>query len=211
MISYVFFCYLLITLASASYAQIRVWFDQQIRSDSQTLLPAIYNMPFLYRPSPHHTLSIHKLRHALYLLLDKHLSLRTALIFDKQNNQLIQRIIPLDDDDDNSQLLSVVQTTFHSDEQLIHIIHNETSDSQLFDLAEGIAFRCHLLHYQAIPTNDLLTHHDLIIFNFHHALFDTPSMDIFLADLNEAYRTGQLSSDHKGSLRYLDCKYDANE
>ena len=164
-------------------------------------------MPFLYRLSPHHTLSIRQLQHALYLLLDKHLSLRTALIFDKQNNHLIQRIIPLDDDD-NTQLLSIVQSTFKSEEQLNQIIHNETSDSQLFDLAEGVVFRCHLLHYQSLPTDDVLTHQDVIIFNFHHALFDTPSMDIFLADLNEAYTTRQLSSDHRGNLRYLDCKYD---
>ena len=33
---------------------------------------------------------------------------------------------------------------------------------------------------------------DAIIFNFHHALFDFPSMNVFLHDLDQAYTTGQL-------------------
>ncbi|CAF4355789.1 unnamed protein product, partial [Adineta steineri] len=38
----------------------------------------------------------------------------------------------------------------------------------------------------------------------HHALFDFPSMNIFLHDLNQAYTTGQLLYDDNTNLRYLD-------
>ena len=64
----------------------------------------------------------------------------------------------------------------------------------IFDLAQGLVFRCHIVYYKQISSNDLLSDKDVIIFNFHHALFDFPSMDIFLHDLNQAYTTGQLSS-----------------
>ena len=47
-----------------------------------------------------HTLSIKQLRHALQLIVTKHLSLRTSLIFDTENNRLMQRII--DSNDDNN-------------------------------------------------------------------------------------------------------------
>jgi len=85
-------------------------------------------------------------------------------------------------------------------------MHNEKSNSQLFNLAEGLVFRCHLVHHNQISSNNLLTDKDLIIFNFHHALFDFPSMNVFLYDVDEAYKTNQLSRDDDSVLRYLDCK-----
>jgi hypothetical protein len=85
-------------------------------------------------------------------------------------------------------------------------MHNEKHSSQLFHLAEGLVFRCHLLHYEQISSNDLLTDNDAIIFNFHHALFDFPSMNIFLHDLDQVYKTGQLPREEDNALRYLDCK-----
>ena len=168
---------------------------------------AIYSMPFIYRLTSHHTLSIKQLRHALHLLLVKHLSLRTALIFDERKNLLIQRVIDFDDDDDDpKQLFTFIQSIFETDEQLTHIMYEEKRNARLFDLAQGLVFRCHIVHYKQIPSNDLLTDQDAIIFNFHHALFDLPSMDVFLRDLDQAYSTGQLSSDNDIPLRYLDCE-----
>ena len=159
-------------------------------------------MPFLYRLNSQHTLSITHLKHALQLILTKHLSLRTALVFDKQDNLLVQQII-----DTTQQHFTFIQTIFESNEHLTDIMHNEKRNSQLFDLAQGLVFRCHILHYKHIPTTDLITDQDVIIFNFHHALFDFPSMDVFLHDLNQAYTTDQLSIDGDTTLRYLDCKY----
>jgi hypothetical protein len=116
----------------------------------------------------------------------------------------MQRII--DSKDNKHELFRFTRSTFDTVEQLIHIMHDEKRNSQLFNLAQGLVFRCHLVHHKQISSNDLITDKDAIIFNFHHALFDFPSMDVFLHDLHEAYTTGQLSKDGDSDLRYLDCK-----
>jgi hypothetical protein len=195
--------YLLYT-ASASYAQTRIWLDERIRFDPDKPSVAIYNMPFLYQLCSQHTLSIKQLRYALQLIIIKHVSLRTSLNFDTDRNRLMQRII--DSKDDEKQLFTFIESTFETDEQLIHIMHDEKGNSQLFNLAEGLVFRCHLVHQNPIPSNDLLTNEDVIIFNFHHALFDFPSMNVFLHELNHIYETGRLFRDNDSDLRYLDCK-----
>jgi NRPS condensation-like uncharacterized protein len=166
---------------------------------------AIHNVTFLYHLSPKQTLSIPQLRHALQLLVIKHLSLRTALIFDTEKDLLVQRIIDLNGD--SKQLFTFIESTYETDEQLKEIMHNEKRNSQLFNLAQGLVFRCHLVYYKQISTNDLLCDKDALIFNFHHALFDYPSMNVFFADLDEAYTTGQLPTNDDTTLRYLDCKY----
>jgi NRPS condensation-like uncharacterized protein len=189
----------------ASFAQARIWLDEKIRFHPDQPLTAIYNMPFLYRLSPSHTLSIQKLRHALKLVINKHPSLRTSFTFDAEKNQLIQQIIDLNDS--NNQLFAFIESTFETSEQLVEIMHDEKRNSRHFDLAQGLTFRCHLVYYKKISSNDLLCDKDAIIFNFHHALFDFPSMDIFLNDLNQAYTTSHLPTDNDTDLRYLDCKY----
>ena len=160
-------------------------------------------MPFLYRLHSQHTLSIKQLRQALQLVVNKHLSLRTSLIFDKQNNLLKQRIINFNDD--KKQIFTFIESTFNTDEQLTDIMHNEKRNSQLFDLAQGLVFRCHLVYYREISSDGFLSDKDALIFNFHHALFDFPSMNVFLNDLNQAYTTSQLSL-NENTLRYLDCE-----
>jgi hypothetical protein len=161
-------------------------------------------MPFLYRPCSGQTLSIKQLRHALQLIVTKHLSLRTSLIFNTECNRLVQRII--DSNDSTQQLFAFIRSTFDTNEQLIDIMHDEKRNSQLFNLAQGLVYRCHLVHHKQISSNDLLTDQDAIIFNFHHALFDFPSMYACLHDLDEAYKTNELSRDDHSDLRYLDCK-----
>ncbi len=195
--------YSFISTAPASSAQARIWLDERIRFDPNKTTIAIYNMPFLYRLSSEHTLSIKKLRHALQLIVTKHLSLRTSLIFDTESNQLMQRIIH--SNDNTKQLFTFTQTTFDTHEQFIDIMHDEKRNSQLFNLAQGLVFRCHLVHHKQTSLNDLLTDKDAIIFNFHHALFDFPSMDVFLRDLDEVYTTGQLTIDDTTVPHYLDC------
>jgi fengycin family lipopeptide synthetase D len=118
----------------------------------------------------------------------------------------MQRII--DSNDNEKQLFTFIESIFDTEEQLIDIMHDETCNSQLFNLAQGLVSRCHLVHYKQIPSNDLLTDKDAIIFNFHEAVFDFPSMNVFLHDLDKAYKTNQLSRDDDNALRYLDCKYE---
>ncbi|UJR22117.1 hypothetical protein I4U23_025181 [Adineta vaga] len=187
----------------ASYAQARIWLDERIRFDPDKPQLAIYNMPFLYRLSSECTLSISQLRHALQLIVQKHLSLRTSLNFDSENNVLMQRIVDLDNDN-KDQLYEFIESTYETEEELSHIMHTEKGNPHIFDLSRGLVFRCHLVYYKRISTNDFLSNKDAIIFNFHHALFDFPSMKIFLHDLNQAYTTGQLPPDNDDTLRYLD-------
>ena len=138
-------------------------------------------MPFVYRLSSSYTLSIKQLHHALQLVITKHQSLRTSLNFDADNNQLVQRIIELNDS--SERLFAFMESTFETDQQLYETMHDEKRNSQHFDLAHGLVFRCHLIYHKQISANDLLQDKDVIVFNFHHALFDFPSMNVFLHDL----------------------------
>ena len=166
---------------------------------------ANYNLPFLYGLSLGDTLSTTRLHQALQQVVIKHQSLRTSFIFDTEKNILMQHII--DFNDKNNIIFEFTRSTFETDEQLTAIMHNEKRNSQLFNLAQDQVFRCHLVYYKQISLNDLLSDKDVLIFNFHHAMFDFPSMDVFLHDLNQAYTTDQLTSDDNTTLRYLDCKY----
>ncbi|CAF1264219.1 unnamed protein product [Adineta steineri] len=190
--------------APASFAQARIWLDERIRFDPDKPQIAIYNIPFVYRLQPVHTLSVKQLRHALYLTVNKHPSLHTSLYFNIQKNLLMQRVITHDDKNENNNIFSIIETTYETDEQLNEILHGEKRNSHLFNLAQGLVFRCHLVYYKQISSNHLLSHKDILIFNFHHALFDFPSMNIFLHDLNQAYTTNQLLYDDNTNLRYLD-------
>ncbi|CAF1514282.1 unnamed protein product, partial [Adineta steineri] len=201
---YIIFCRQshIINEAPASFAQARIWLDERIRFDPDKPQVAIYNMPFVYRLQSDHNLSIKQLRHALHLTVNKHPSLHTSLIFDAKMNQLMQRVITRKDN--YTDMFSIIETTYETDEQLNEILHDEKRNPHLFDLAQGVVFRCHLVYYKRISSNDLLSHKDLLIFNFHHALFDFPSMKVFHHDLNQAYATGQLLYDDNTNLRYLD-------
>ncbi|CAF4243218.1 unnamed protein product, partial [Adineta steineri] len=186
----------------ASFAQARIWLDERIRFDPDKPQIAIYNMPFVYRLQPGHTLSIKQLHHALHLTVNKHPSIHTSLHFDIGKNLLMQRVIT--PEEKNNNIVSIIETTYETDEQLNEILHNERRNPHLFNLAQGLVFRCHLVYYKQISSNHLLSDKDVLIFNFHHAQFDFPSMNIFLRDLNQAYTTGQLSYDDNTTLRYLD-------
>ena len=85
-----------------------------------------------------------KLHHALQLIVNKHQSLRTALIFNKDKNQLMQHVI--DFNDHNNQLFSFIESTYETDQQLTHIMQDEKCNSQHFDLARGLVFRCHIVY-----------------------------------------------------------------
>jgi hypothetical protein len=162
-------------------------------------------MPFLYRLSASGTLLITQLRQALQLVIMKHQSLRTALVFDADNDVLLQRIIDLSDD--NNKLYTFDESTFETDKELESIMYDEQGNPNHFDIAQGLVFRCHLIYHKQNFHNDLLCEGDVLIFNFHYALFDFLSLEIFLHDLEQAYMMGQLSEDDGRTLRYLDCKF----
>ncbi|CAF4075437.1 unnamed protein product, partial [Adineta steineri] len=192
----------IISKAPASFAQARIWFDERVRFDLDEAQLAIYNMPFLYCLNKGHTLSIQKLQQALHQIIRKHQSFRTVFYFDAEKNSFMQRIV--DNHDDNNRLYTFIENTYETKEQLNDIMHEEKYNSQLFDVAQGLVFRCHIIYYKQISSDHLLSDKDVIIFNFHHSVFDYPSMNIFLHDLNQAYTTGRLLYDDSTLLRYLD-------
>lgn len=161
-------------------------------------------MPFLYHILSSNSFSIPQLLHALQCVIIKHQSLRTSLHFDMDQNMLMQTII---DPKDDHFLFTYTESVFNSEQELDSIMHDERSNANHFNLTQGLAFRCHLLHRNQRSHDNSLRHGDAIILNFHHALFDFASMDIFLSDLNQAYKFGSLSDDQNTCLRYLDCKY----
>ncbi|CAF1000348.1 unnamed protein product [Adineta steineri] len=114
----------------------------------------------------------------------------------------MQQIIDINDY--NRQLFTFIESTYETDEQLNEILHDERRNPHLFDLAQGLVFRYHIVYYKQTFSNHLLSDKDILIFNFHQALFDFPSMEVFLRNLNQAYTTGQLSYDDHTTLRYLD-------
>ncbi|CAF1589002.1 unnamed protein product, partial [Adineta steineri] len=190
-------------LAPASFAQARIWLDEKNRFDPDKPQIAIYNMPFVYSLYSHHTLSVQHLHHALQLTVNKHPSLHTSLHFNIQKNLLMQRVVTHEDKYKNN-MFSIIETIYETDEQLNEILQNEKRNPHLFDVAQGLVFRCHLVYYKQISSNHHLSHKDILIFNFHHALFGFQSMNIFLHDLEQAYSTSQLSNNDNTTLRYLD-------
>ncbi|CAF1356562.1 unnamed protein product [Adineta steineri] len=191
----------IINEAPASYAQARIWLDERIRFDSKNSKVAIYNMPFLHRLSSAGTLSISKLRQALQHVLIKHSALRTSLYFDTNKNLLMQKII---DHTDNKDLFTFIEGTFETDEDLNKIMHNERGNPNNFNLLIGIVCRCHVVYYKNISQKGIICEKDALIFNFHHALFDFPSMKMFCQDLDQAYTMGYLETDDNTTLRCLD-------
>ncbi|CAF4234467.1 unnamed protein product, partial [Adineta steineri] len=187
--------------APASYAQARIWLDERIRFDSKNSQVAIYNMPFLHRLSSGGTLSVSKLRQALQHVLIKHSALRTSLYFDTNKNILMQKII---DHTDNKELFTFIESTFETDEDLNIIMHNERGNPNNFNLLIGVVCRCHVVYYKNISQKRIICEKDALIFNFHHALFDFPSMKMFCQDLDQAYTMGYLANDDNTTLRYLD-------
>ncbi|CAF1384082.1 unnamed protein product [Adineta steineri] len=185
----------------ASYAQSRIWFDERIRFDRDKPQVAINNMPFLYRLHSQHTLSTTQLHHALQLILIKHQSLRTSIIFDMNKNLLMQKII---DHIDNKELFTFIESTFETDEDLNKIMHNERGNPKNFNLMTGVVCRCHIVYYKNISQKGIICEKDAVISNFHHALFDFLSMKMFCQDLDQAYTMGYLENDDNTTLRYLD-------
>ncbi|CAF4072861.1 unnamed protein product, partial [Adineta steineri] len=192
----------IINEAPASFAQCRIWHENQRHVNSDQSSFTTHNTPFFYRLHSEDILSVKQLRHALQLILNKHESLHTSLIYDPDKNILMQRL--LTQQHINNETFIIIKSTYETDEQLNSITENEKCNSQLFDLTQGLVFRCHLVYYKQISSNNILSDKDIIIFNFHHAIFDLSSMNIFLHDLDQAYKTHQLTTDNNTTLRYID-------
>ncbi|CAF3897200.1 unnamed protein product [Rotaria sp. Silwood1] len=178
----------------SSYAQERIWLDEQMRFNSVNSQIAIYNIPFLYRLT-HGQLSIERLQQTLTLLIKKHSILRTSLIYD-QEKQYLKQII------NETYNYSFEETIISNDDQLQDIIKYEETSNKIFDLTNGKVFRCHLIRQERNDKGNILNENDFILFNIHHSAFDGTSIEIFINDFEFAYTNGQLTIENE--LTYLD-------
>ena len=195
---------MLFVLAEASFAQYRIYLDEQIRFEcSNEKSIAIYNLPFLYRLSER-SLSIESLRRSLRQITEKHSILRTCLRFDTINGNLIQYVRNNDIQDWFGLDVSVIE----DDNDLQMIFNDEMTNRRHFHLNEGRVFRCHIVRRRSsdIDDKDLLSVNDWIIFNFHHIAFDGQSEQIFLDDLQQFYNDQQKSNNQQIIFQYIDCK-----
>ncbi|CAF1567784.1 unnamed protein product, partial [Adineta steineri] len=197
--------------AKASFAQERIFLDEQIRfasTDNNT--NNMYVIPLIYRiSSMNDHISISRLQHAFQSIITKHQILRTILYLDT-NGTIVQHYLDVNViiNDKTSSRFSIINLSDEEHEQN-EIVKKILNQSDLFDLSIGHVINCHILrHNQSnhsfTRNNDLLTKDDLILFTIHHAMFDGASTSIFLRDLSLAYQSNDLLPIYDNSLQYID-------
>ncbi|CAF1397974.1 unnamed protein product [Adineta steineri] len=202
--------------ARASFAQQRIYLDEQIRfSSNQTTMNNMYVIPLLYRiSSMNNHISTSRLQHAFQSIMRKHQILRTALHIDGTNSNIIQHCLDANiifNDDMQSYGLTIVNIYNEGHRHMNEMVKEILNQADLFDLSKGRVIRCHILrHYHqsqdsiSHENDDLLSENDHILISIHHAMFDGASTSIFLGDLSLAYQSdGSLFMD-ENTLNYID-------
>ncbi|CAF1551752.1 unnamed protein product, partial [Adineta steineri] len=198
--------------AKASFAQERIFLDEQIRfSSTNNNINNMYVIPLIYRISSlNDHISISRLQHAYQSIVKKHQVLRTALSLDT-NGTILQHCLDTNAIINDKKLSRFLMINLPDEEhELNEIVKKILNQSDLFDLSKGHVINCHILrrdqsnHALTQNNDDVLTKDDLILFTIHHACFDGASTSIFLRDLSLAYQSdGSLPVDDN-SLPYID-------
>ena len=207
-IDYIILFYFIV--ARASFAQERIFLDEQIRFSSKTN-HVMYVIPLIYRlsSSTSNHLSIIRLCHAFQHVIKRHSVLRAALYFDS-NGTITQRYLDAAAITDNIKPYRFSIINLVNDDRGIEKIINEIlNQSDLFHLSEGHVINCQILRpyrssHLATHDDDLLTSDDLILFTIHHAVFDGTSTSIFIRDLSLAYENNCSLSMNDNTLQYID-------
>ncbi|CAF1561079.1 unnamed protein product, partial [Adineta steineri] len=198
--------------AKTSYAQERIYLDEQIRfSSTNNNTNNMYVIPLLYRiSSMNDHISISRLQHAFQSIITKHQILRTVLTLDA-NGTIIQHCLHTDAiiNDKKPSRFSMINLPDQEYKQN-EIVKKILNQSDLFDLSVGHVINCHVLRREQSNdlftqnNGDLLTKDDLILFTIHHACFDGASTPIFIRDLSLAYQCNDLLLIDNNSLQYID-------
>ena len=183
-IDYIILFYFIV--ARASFAQERIFLDEQIRFSSKTN-HVMYVIPLIYRlsSSTSNHLSIIRLCHAFQHVIARHNILRSALYLDS-NGTILQHYFRCNCIADNIKPFGFSIINLANDDCDIEKSINEIlNQSDLFHLSEGHVINCHILRqYRSnrSPSNDddLLSNDDLILFSIYHAVFDGASTSIFI-------------------------------
>ncbi len=192
-------------LAKASFAQERIFLDEQIRFALEHK-NIMYNIPLYYRiSSSTNHVSITRLHHAFQAVITRHKSLRTALYLDTNGN-IIQRCLDSVVINNNEKVYGFSVINIPDDDDDFYIdktINGILNHSDVFDLSKGRVIDCHILHH-CHPNDDLLSKNDLVLFNIHHSAFDGGSISTFLRDLSLAYETNCSLPVNDNTLQYID-------
>ncbi|CAF2917639.1 unnamed protein product [Rotaria sp. Silwood2] len=184
------------TEGPASYAQERIWLDEQVRFDQHKASIAMYNLPFVFKLESGQ-LSIQRLRQALRLVISKHSTLRTALQF--HDDCLWQHILSIDE-----QNFEFKESSILNDERLTSIVIDEETNRSLFNTEQGRTVRLHIVRQHSDnEMEDKLVSNDIIIFNFHHSAFDGSSIKPFFTDFADAYCNQKLAPFDSNAMTYL--------
>ncbi|CAF1526891.1 unnamed protein product [Adineta steineri] len=205
--STLFFSYI---LARASFAQERIFLDEQIRFSPKNK-NSIYAIPLIYRissSSKDNYMSIDRLHRAFQSVIIKHSIFRTALYLDS-NGTLIQHCFNVNTIHDEMKPYGFSIINLDNDCEIEKTISDILNHSDLFDLSKGRVIHCHILrHYHlnwfSSQNDDLLMNDDFILFNIHHSAFDKTSLSIFLRELSLAYETNSPLSIEDNAIEYID-------
>jgi hypothetical protein len=192
-------CFTIKFLGVASFAQERIFLDEHVRFLKEI---AIYNELIVLR-LVRGSLSADRLLKALRCVLSKHKILRTSLIFNNDVGALKQHIT------NNHQTFTLAsEQRFENEHELLNIIYQTTINPTLLDLSSGRVFYCQILKQRKMiyEKNDdnLITDSSVLIFAFHHAIFDRTSSQLFFNDLSNAYDNNMIVSADEQSLQYID-------
>ncbi|CAF1557852.1 unnamed protein product, partial [Adineta steineri] len=184
---------------TASFAQERIFLDEQVRFSSDI---AVYNEVSTLQVVQG-SLSLNRLLQAFRFVLNKHKILRTSLIFNNDNNSLKQCITNSD-----KTFTITMNQTFQNDNELRNIVYQTTINPNLFDLSTGHVFHTEILRHQISSNennnNEFITSSDVLLIATHHAASDRSSRSILFNDLCFAYNTNAISIEDDEPLRYID-------
>ncbi|CAF1563615.1 unnamed protein product, partial [Adineta steineri] len=121
---------------TASFAQERIFLDEQVRFSSDT---AIYNELDTLQVVQG-SLSFIRLSQALQYVLSKHKVLRTSLMFNNDSSSLKQCITHI-----HKTFTITMNQTFKNENELRDIIYQTTINPHLFDLSTGRVFHAEIL------------------------------------------------------------------
>ncbi|CAF1408209.1 unnamed protein product [Adineta steineri] len=188
-----------INQSMASFAQERIFLDEQIRFSNKHIL----YKNFVVLRVAEGVLSINRVLQALQLVLKKHEVLRTSLVFNNDDSTLQQYVT-----DNHNTVTFLDQQTFESDNELQNIIYRTVINPDLFDLSSGRVFSCQILQRQKTTHEtahtDFLEKCDVLVLYFHHAAVDGTSIPILLNDFYNAFRNNMTVSLDEQSVKYID-------
>jgi len=147
------------------------------------------------------SVSIQRLRHALYSAIKTHETLHSSITWDFTSKQWIQQIEPLNDEG-----FSLVIDKFSDYHNNIEDLVQGEYALGIHDVAHGRMVRLHIVSKsnQNAKDKDELIPGDIIIFNIRHEAIDGTSVSILFDTLKQAYSSTEEPMINPNSIRYLD-------